>query len=374
MDRQAKIAEREQLRIGAAKLESEIVAGSPSRRARLRCARVLFFTGFVVFGCGRQHDDRLDTSRPGASSGFQESAEETLLAEGQAAYETYCTGCHGETGDGNGEAAGFLDPRPRNFQNANFKFSSTRSGRLPANEDLKRAIRYGLKGSAMPAWEMLPDRTVESLVAYIKTFSPKWRERQPATAIPLVEDPYRPIPDKTEAIARGELIYHGYATCWTCHPAYVSDAKINEYLEAVESPPRPGFRPDLRHSVGKVNTEGELLYPPDFLRDFVRAGTTVHDLYRSIAAGITGTAMPTWVDSMEYSSAEGHGPLVETKDLWAISYYVQSLLTRRPAKLATGSFDIRERPRKIYLNGELPPPAVSPELESIEGGEDFYDE
>ena len=344
------------------------------RRARSRCAGVLFLVGFVVSGCGRDHDDRSDASLPDVSLGLPKSAQETLLAEGQAAYETYCIGCHGATGDGHGAAAGFLSPRPRDFQKANFKFSSTRSGRLPADEDLKRTIRFGLKGTAMSAWDRLSDRTVAALVAHIKTFSPKWRERQPAQAIPLVEDPYRSTPDKSEAIARGEMIYHGYATCWTCHPAYVSDAKINEYLVAVESSPRPGFRQDLRHSVGKVNTEGELTYPPDFLRDFVRSGATVADLYRSIAAGITGTAMPTWVDSMEYASTEGHGPLVETQDLWAISYYVQSLLARRPAKLAMGSFDIRERPRAIYLHGEIPPPAVSPELEVLQGGEDFFDD
>jgi hypothetical protein len=353
---------------------AETMSLSPlNRGTSIRCAPGWLVAGLVVAGCGGDHDDSTDTSRPGAAFGFQKSVEETLLAEGQAAYDTYCVGCHGAAGDGNGEAAGFLHPRPRNFQEANFKFSSTRSGRLPTDEDLKRTIRNGLKGSAMPAWDRLPDRTLEALVAHIKTFSPKWRERQPATAIPLVEDPYRSEPDKSEAVARGELVYHGYATCWTCHPAYVSDAKINEYLQAVESPARLGFRPDLRHSVGKVNTEGEMIHPPDFLRDFVRAGTSVDDLYRSVAAGITGTAMPTWVDSMEYASTEGHGPLVETADLWAIAYYVQSLIARRPAKLAAGSFDIRERMQKIYLNGEVPPPVVAPELEALEGG-DFYDD
>lgn len=319
-------------------------------------------------GCDRGLD--LDTSRPTAQVP-RRGVDESLLAEGQLAYRTYCLGCHGESGDGNGPAAGFLRPRPRNFQRASFKFSSTRAGRLPTDNDLKRSIRQGLRGTAMPDWPLLSEHTVEGLVAYIKTFSPKWTEKEPAAPIPTVDDPYRGLPDKSEAVRRGERIYHGFAICWSCHPAYVSEPKINEHLVAMESPQREAFRPGLSEAEVRVTAEGEFVYPTDFRRDFVRGGMSVDDLYRSIGAGITGTAMPTWVDAMEVKATHG-GALVQPSDLWAMAYYVQDLIRRRPARLAEGSFAVRARPQPLYFNGEIPPPAQEPS--TTKAGDVFEEE
>ena len=322
----------------------------------------------LVVGCDAGKD--VDTSRA-SEFGFQTSVRTSLIEEGRSAYGNYCVGCHGENGDGNGEAARFLDPRPRNFQIANFKFSSTRSGQLPTDQDLERTITEGLKGSAMPGWDLLPTRTVTALIAYLKTFSPKWTERQPAPAIPQVTDPYRSKADKSAAIARGEAVYHGFASCWSCHPTYVSGEKINEYRAGMESAPSAGFRPNLHEGDGKRNVEGEMVYPPDFTRDFLRAGADVNDLYRSIAAGISGTAMPTWVDSMEIPSEDGSRMLIESADMWAMAYYVQSLVLQRPAKLTENAFAVRSRPQKIYGPGELPPPPTDEPAD--EGGEFLED-
>jgi len=281
----------------------------------------------------------------------------SLVDEGKANYQTYCIGCHGPNGDGTGEAAVFLGPKPRNFVLANFKFSSTRSGQLPTDEDLRRTIRNGLRGSAMPSFNLLPERAIESLVAYIKTFSPKWRDEAPSAAIPVVEDPYRSLEDKSEAVRRGERVYHGYAICWSCHPSYLPEPAINEAIVSFGSPPREGFRPNLHQSEGKASAEGEILYPPDFRRDYVRSGVRVDDLYRSIAAGITGTAMPTWVDSIDIPGDKpGSPPLVSKADLWAMAYYVQHLIGERPPLLTPGQFEVRNRARPIYLHGAPPPP------------------
>src|SRR5260370_41939827 len=43
-------------------------------------------------------------------------------------YRRYCTGCHGDLGDGEGENAVWLDPKPRNFTLATFKCRSTPTG------------------------------------------------------------------------------------------------------------------------------------------------------------------------------------------------------------------------------------------------------
>ncbi len=305
------------------------------------------------WGCGDDQGPKdIDTSRA-SEFGFQQSVRTSQIEEGGVAYKTFCIGCHGEFGDGNGKAARFLDPRPRNFIKARFKFSSTRAGQLPSDEDLRGTIIGGLKGSSMPGWDMLPARTVTALVAYIKTFSPKWQDKSLASAIPSVNDPYRAIEDKSAAIARGEAVYHGYATCWTCHPSYVSTQKINEHLVAMENSKRNAFRDHLFQSERKPNSEGEMVYPPDFKRDFVRAGAQIEILYRSIAAGISGTAMPTWVDSMDVASShDSNVALTSSADLWALSYYVQSLVLTRPSHLEPVGLAMRSRPQKILKLGE----------------------
>lgn len=318
----------------------------------------------LVMAAGCDHTPDRETTRP-AQFGFQVSVSASLVEEGRLAYQNYCVGCHGVNGDGNGEAAAFLDPKPRNFVNAKYRFSSTRSGQLPTDEDLKRTLRGGLRGSAMPSFAMLPERTVEGLIAYIKTFSPKWTERQPTAPVPYVEDPFRGNADKSEAVARGEAVYHGFATCWTCHPAYVPPERINAHFATFDSPPHEGFRPDLHLSVGKANDEGQLVYPPDFRRDFVRAGASVNDIYRSVAAGITGTAMPTWIDSIELpGKTPSDPPLATREDLWALSYYVQSLILQRPALVDEATVQVRNRPRPIYLHGAPPPIAEEPAVET----------
>ena len=50
---------------------------------------------------------------------------------GKALYERYCIFCHGVDGDGRGESAPYLDPKPRDFTKAMFKCRSTPSGSLP---------------------------------------------------------------------------------------------------------------------------------------------------------------------------------------------------------------------------------------------------
>lgn len=339
------------------------------------CVVMAGILALVACGCGGS-EQGAETSRA-AEFGFQTSQQTALVEEGKAAYQMYCTGCHGSKGDGNGPAARFLHPRPRNFQMANFKFSSTRSGQLPTDADLERTIKTGLRGSAMPSWDLLPVRTVRALVEYLKTFAPKkWKEYGVGTAIPEVTDPYAQTKDKSKAIARGEVLYHGFATCWTCHPAYVSTDQINKDLTAMENPTRDAFRAHLYQSEVKPNAEGEMIYPPDFKRDFVRSGSRVQDLYRSIAAGITGTAMPTWIDSMDIPKADGSGPLVTEQDVWAIAYYVQSLILERPARLSpeqiADGYGPRDRPEKILAPGELPAPP--PEEATQPTGEEFNDE
>src|SRR2546426_11887350 len=70
--------------------------------------------------------------------------------KGKAVYVKWCAGCHGDGGAGDGPAAAYMLPRPRNFTGGLYKVRTTASGQLPTDADLQRAIDEGLPGSAMP--------------------------------------------------------------------------------------------------------------------------------------------------------------------------------------------------------------------------------
>lgn len=308
----------------------------------------------IATGCDRGADEPiLDTSRPTDPTefGYQVSPKTVNLIEGKQAYETYCIGCHGATGEGDGLAARWLYPAPRNFKKANFKFISTRFGELPTDDDLYRTITNGLRGSSMPSWGHLPERTRWALIEYIKSFSDIW-EREPTPSIPFVTNPYVSDPDKSEAIARGEVAYHGFFRCWNCHPSYVSDEKISAAQEAMGGVAQDSYRPNIHQPAIKTDSEGDTIFAPDFHRDYVKAGTSVDDLYRSIAAGITGTAMPTWVDAAAQGPVDDEGNvLVSQADLWAVSYYVQDLIKERQVKFEPGEVQVRDN-RKLTFGDQ----------------------
>lgn len=102
-------------------------------------------------------------------------------SSGRRVYETYCIGCHGDNGLGDGEAASFLSPQPRNFVNGAFKYFHTgETGPLPSDESLKITIRNGLPGSAMPAFPLLTDQEIQDVTTYLKSLREGgWVEPEP---------------------------------------------------------------------------------------------------------------------------------------------------------------------------------------------------
>src|SRR5262245_9523430 len=76
---------------------------------------------------------------------------------GQRLYAQHCAGCHGTTGDGNGDAATFLFPKPRNFRFGKYRLVSTENS-VPSKADLESLLVRGMPGSSMPSWAHLkPD-------------------------------------------------------------------------------------------------------------------------------------------------------------------------------------------------------------------------
>lgn len=263
--------------------------------------------------------------------------EEQQLARGQMAYSTYCVGCHGEQGDGEGPSARFLNPKPRDFRKGKLKFASVPANETPRDEDYVRVITNGLHGTSMPSWRLIPESGVRDIVAYIKTFTPD--RKNPGGAMAIPPDPWTKKPEK--GIEEGEKLYNGLAACLNCHPAYSSHEDIAAAMKAYDIAVT-GFRPNLYASETKDSDWGAPITPPDFWRDPVKSGSKKEDIVRVIATGVGGTAMPSW------------GATLTPKQLWGLAYYVESLAKMRGTKEAI------EKRQGFLGQPEFVPPKVEP--------------
>jgi len=253
---------------------------------------------------------------------------------GRTAYLQYCRACHGNEGKGDGPSAPGLRPPPRNFTQGEFKFGGVLDQKLPRDEDLVRIVRSNLHGTAMLGWEV-PDRELNAIVQYIKTLSDAWKDDD-AVGEPVVAgaDPFGPGKE-AEAIARGKLLYHGFTQCLNCHPAYATPQEISDASQQLSGHPTTDFRadmylPEMKPSDYTASDTGKTvqLLPPDFLLNPVRSiqpGTELNDLYRILVSGVTGAAMPAWDPQVLPD---------KTRDVWALAYYVRSLIRMRGTEQA----------------------------------------
>ena len=111
---------------------------------------LLVATG-ALFASPARAADRYDMAELARSKAAHPETEEAV-ASGAVLYRKHCASCHGDEGAGDGGAAAYLDPRPRDFTKSLFKFRSTKSGELPTDEDLFAMVSRGVAGTAMPAW------------------------------------------------------------------------------------------------------------------------------------------------------------------------------------------------------------------------------
>jgi mono/diheme cytochrome c family protein len=282
----------------------------------------------------------VDFQAPSRLGGALVSAR--TLNAGRNAYMLYCRACHGDKGDGKGPSSPGLRPPPRDFTTGNFKFAAVPAGTLPHDEDLVRIVRGGLHGTAMLGWDV-PDPTLHDIIQYLKTFSPRWKEEQAGEAVVPTADPWASRPE--QGVARGRLLYHGLAQCLGCHPAYASRKEIDEASRVLSGNPTLDFRDDMYGSVLKESDYGVKILPPDFTRAelrSVRPGRRPEDLYRIIAAGVGGTAMPTWKGSLPED------------DLWALAHYVDSLVALRDRPEAAAA--LRRHNQEADASWVPPPP------------------
>ncbi len=235
-----------------------------------------------------------------------------LVERGKVVYSQNCAACHGEKGDGNGPAAAFLAPKPRNFVQANYRLRTTPSGHLPTDVDLFRAVSLGMPGTPMPPWKhMLNDNDRWALVEYLKTFSSRFANNDQERR--SVVNPGTPPPRDQATLAQGKVLFASYA-CINCHgesghgdgPAAVS------LLDDNQAPIKP--------------------------RDFAKAGAfksgyATKEIVRTILTGFNGTPMVGFHGTMPESNA------------WKIAYYVETFARPAPAAAvarASQNFLVRE--------------------------------
>jgi mono/diheme cytochrome c family protein len=237
------------------------------------------------------------------------------LNKGREEYILNCYACHGTQGQGDGPAAPGYRPPPRDFTQATFKFGWTVDG-MPHDEDLKRIIQGGLHGTPMLDWD-LGDETVNAIIQYIKTFDMEtWGDPDAlGEQIQLSPDPWKGR--TAEAVARGEKVYHGFATCQQCHPSYASPADVavysKEWNKVAGTRANPNFS-EAKPAEFAVAEHPMRIMPPDFTFNPVRVSHDLEEVYKTIGSGIGGTAMPAWKGSLP------------EEDLWAITYYTKHLI------------------------------------------------
>ena len=240
---------------------------------------------------------------------------------GKKVYEKWCTGCHGDTGAGDGPAAVHMLPRPRNFTGAVYKIRTTASGQLPTDADLMRAIDEGLPGSAMPAWKgRLSDAERRDVMAYLKTFSSFFADTsQHVAALKFSSAPAGGT--DPSALKEGRRFYEDSIHCNKCH----GDQGRGD------GPSAPTLKDDA----------GFPIYAADLHENWrFRGGGTVEDIYHRLRTGLDGTPMPSFSDLIEQK-------FLTDAQLWRLAQYVRSLSPERTPEVR----DVIHAPRAA---GPLP--------------------
>jgi len=212
---------------------------------------------------------------------------------GKAIFDSKCASCHGAEGKGDGPPSMQLMVKPRDFTAGKYKFRSTESGSIPTDEDLFKSVREGLHGTSMPNWgKFMSDDSVNAVVEYIKSLSPRFK-----TEKPRVVRLGTPIPSSPASIAAGKKVFEKLQ-CGQCH------GTDGAGTDAVAT--------DLKDDWGNDLEATHLTEPWNF-----RGGSTARDIYMRFRTGLDGAPMPSYAGT------------ASEQEMWHLANYVVSL-ARKP--------------------------------------------
>jgi mono/diheme cytochrome c family protein len=294
-------------------------------------------------------------------------------------YRKHCVNCHGLSGSGAGPAALFQNPYPRNFRHGVFKWKSTERAAKPTRDDLRRLLRRGIPGTAMPAFELISREDLDSLVDYVIYLSVRGEvERRliaaavdelgyeetapeeaelrlssfgsdPSEAADLVDEivgkvaaswrdaeqlvvsvsspPHIKKEELPAALGRGKALFEGEITkCASCHGSGGDGQAITlDYDDwTKEYSTRLGLTPTDREAMRPFRKLGALtprqIEPRKFQDGVFRGGGDFTTIYRQISQGIAGTPMP----GVEISAQPG-GTGLTPAQAWDLVRYVHFL-------------------------------------------------
>jgi mono/diheme cytochrome c family protein len=217
--------------------------------------------------------------------------------QGKIVYDKYCVLCHGVQGDGKGHFSEATTPVPRDFRQGTFKWRSTPSGSLPTDADLERVLITGLYGTSMSSFSTTLSHAQRlDVVAYIKTFSPRFTTEKPEPPITIPPEPaYTPA-----SVARGEAVYQKF-NCAQCHG--------------------DGAEGDGPSADDLTDDWGDPIVPYDLTEGHIKCGDSGPNIYRVFVGGLNGTPMPSFADSISPAEA------------WDLVHFIQSLSPVYPKKL-----------------------------------------
>jgi DMSO reductase family type II enzyme heme b subunit len=215
--------------------------------------------------------------------------------DGERLYRQHCAACHGDNGNGQGVAAAYLFPKPRDFRSGKFRLIST-TNNVPTPEDLNALLVRGMPGSSMPPWAHLNDADRAALAGevmrlyrdgmrdqFIKVLKDQEglsddeidaQEVQQFVSRRTTPGELKPLPTiappDEAAIARGKELY----VKQSCHSCHGNEGKGDGQQKMVDD-------------------EGLPTRPRDLTRGIYKGGHDPASLYLRMAVGMPGTPMPS---------------------------------------------------------------------------------
>lgn len=285
-----------------------------------------------------------------------EVVDRRRLAHGATVYRRRCAGCHGVSGDGNGEAAPYLRPKPRDYRKGIFKFTSTPYGQKPTRADLVRTIRRGAKGTSMPAFPWMSDEDLEAVIDYVISLSQRgeienlavtlsedyeedediddvdfvdglnmiqsrWRASEDVAVQPISPPP--PYSDASIIAGRKAFLSKGCSKCHGEDGAGQTEWLSDEYLAKQESLPATE-REEINYDAWDDPAPAA-----DITAGMLHGGRRQLDIYRRIFTGINGTPMPSF----------GQTLVSEPEAIWNMVHYVQSIVEGRKVDFGEATAD-----------------------------------
>ncbi|MCR4300067.1 MAG: c-type cytochrome [Sulfuricaulis sp.] len=274
------------------------------------------------------------TSR--AVSGMKDKiASERAKMTSEEIYQFRCAVCHGEEGAGDGPAAEFLNPRPRDFTQGFLKYKTSPGARPPRDEDLFNIIKYGLVGTSMPGWsEVLSDAQINDLITLMKSFDTSYtwapvdapeedfdedgRYRKSDFKVVTEREPTDgQVPYSPESIARGKEVFE--ENCEKCHGVGGrGDITSGEFLDD-DWGYRVWARDLTKPWTWRITEVGSG-------NDNKNRDETIRNIYTRLSVGIPGTPMPA-----HRATEEGEEDSITLEDRWHVANYTYSLRSNRSA-------------------------------------------